>query len=78
MRTISFNRFYDPFWNELSTFFNYVPEGYELVETPEHKRERLQKEIEEKKASVAYLTKHLAELSKQIEAEEKDLLALSP
>ena len=81
-------KFLDPFWNDIFYRFDYqtgnthypafVPDGYELVETQEHKRERLQKEIEEKRASVAYLTKHLAELSQQIEAEEKDLLALKP
>ena len=69
---------YNPFLRELYGFFTYIPDGYTLVESPEHKRERLQKEIEEKRASVAYLTKHLAELSQQIEAEEKDLLALKP
>lgn len=69
-------------FNELYYRFDYpvtctLPEGYELVETKDHKRERLQKEIEEKKASVEYLTRRLTELTANIESEEKELLALS-
>lgn len=54
-----------------------VPEGFELVETEGHKKERLEKEIASKKQSLSYLQKHLTELSAEIAEEEKALLELS-
>lgn len=53
-----------------------VPEGFQLVETEEHKKERLEKEIASKKQSLSYLQKHLTELTSQLELEEKELLEL--
>jgi len=66
----------DPFWGEISAFFNFIPQGYELVETPEHKKERLTLELEEKKKSLAYLEKRITALTAEIELEEKQLLGL--
>jgi hypothetical protein len=54
-----------------------VPEGYELVETEEHKRERLESELQQKKKMLSYHEKALASLSAQIEQEEKELLSLT-
>ena len=54
-----------------------VPYGYRIIETEEHKQERLAQSLQEKKASVEYLTKRLTELTATIENEERELLALS-
>lgn len=59
------------------TFGTFVPEGYELIETNSHKKERLEKEIATKKQSLSYLQKHLTELTAEIESEEKALLELT-
>ena len=71
------NRFFDDVYYRFTYPVHYtIPAGYDLVESVEHKRERLQAELQEKKASVAYLTKRLTELTAAIESEEKELLAL--
>lgn len=54
----------------------YVPDGYELVENEAHKKSRLERELQEKKKSLEYTEKKLAELQAQIAEEEKELLAL--
>jgi flagellar hook-associated protein FlgK len=69
--------------DEVSSYFNSwgfdvkVPEGYELRETPAHKKQRLESSIQEKKQSLSGYEKRIAELSSQIEQEEKSLLELS-
>lgn len=60
------------------TYDMFVPEGYNLVENTEHKTQRLQKSIDEKKASVSFLTKRITDLGAEIEDEEKELLSLNP
>jgi hypothetical protein len=72
----------DLFWDwlndwPLSPFGNIAaPDGYELVEKAEHKADRLQKSVDEKKASVSYLTKKLTEITAEIESEERELGSL--
>lgn len=68
---------YDPFWREVNTFFNFVPEGYELVEKPEHKKARIERELQEKKALLAQLNKRASEVALEIENEQKELLSLN-
>lgn len=65
------------FFNPTYTIGTIIPEGYTLVETEEHKKERLEKEIASKKQSLSYLQKHLTELTSQLELEEKELLELT-
>jgi hypothetical protein len=54
-----------------------IPEGYRLVETDEHKKQRIEAEIQQKKKMLSYHEKALASLSAQIEQEEKELLSLT-
>lgn len=61
-----------PFWS----FGFSVPEGFELVEKPDHKKERLQKELQEKKTNLSYLEKRMSTIAREIEEEEKQLLSL--
>ena len=74
-RTIDevFERFLTPSY----TIGALIPDGYELVETEDHKKARLEKEIASKKQSLSYLQKHLTELTSQLEQEEKELLELT-
>ncbi len=72
-------RFYDPFWADLEMFFRpSVPDGYELIEKEEHKKQRLQEGLEEKRRSLAYLEKRLTELTSAIESDENSLKSLGP
>lgn len=68
---------YDPFWREVNAFFTHIPEGYELVEKPEHKKARLERELQEKKALLAQLNKRASEVALEIENEQKELLSLN-
>ena len=72
----------DLFWDWVSPYFGwtanvFIPEGYELIESESHKKERIEGSLSEKKASVSYLEKRVLELSKEIENEEKELLSLN-
>lgn len=71
------NEVFERFLNPTYTIGTLIPDGYELVETEEHKKERLEKEIASKKQSLSYLQKHLTELTSQLELEEKELLELA-
>lgn len=62
--------------SDLTFWFPGVPEGYELVETEEHKKQRLQDELNDKKALLAGYEKRLASLTSEIETTEKELKAL--
>lgn len=67
---------YIDFWRDVYPRF-FLPEGYDLVENEEHKRQRIQRELQEKKRSLSYLEKRQSELAAEIEEEEKELLALN-
>ena len=60
------------------SYFNVtVPEGYKLVEDDAHKKERLQKQLENYKTNLAYYEKKVSELASAIEIEEKEFLGLT-
>jgi len=51
-------------------------DGYTLVETEEHKKARIEASLQENKRILAYHERKVSELSKAIEAEEKEILSL--
>ena len=54
-----------------------LPEGYELVETDAHKKQRLEASLQENKKLLAYHEKKIQELAKTIESAEKEILQLT-
>ncbi len=76
-------KYNESFWNVLSDVYPFfttnvtLPEGYELVETESHKKQRLEESIADKKLSLSAYEKRISELSKQISNEESELLQLS-
>ena len=53
-----------------------LPEGYDLVERPEHVKKRLEKEIGVIKREISYHSKHATSLSEELEKYEKELKKL--
>jgi len=50
-----------------------IPEGYELVETPEHKKKRLKEKIEALKKQKEYHNTEGARIAEELAKAEKEL-----
>lgn len=50
-----------------------IPEGYELVEKPEYKKQKLEKYIEVLKREIKYYERNGASLREELAENEKDL-----
>ena len=60
-------------WDEFFTSSIGVPEGYDLVEKPEYKKQRLKKEIEFHKSNIENYKRYLSEEEKSLENKTKEL-----
>jgi hypothetical protein len=62
-------------WEEFVSNFTSsgIPEGYELKEKDEHKKERLKKEIEAHKFNIKTYKRYLSEEEEQLKNKQKEL-----
>jgi hypothetical protein len=58
------------------TWDAFIPEGYTLVETNEHKRKRLEQSLQEAKEFLSYHENKVQQLSKSISEQEAELKSL--
>jgi septal ring factor EnvC (AmiA/AmiB activator) len=71
-----FNRFIVEPKSVNLTWDAFVPDGFKLVETDEHKKQRLQKELQQKKQELSYHENKVQQLSKSISEQEAELKSL--
>jgi septal ring factor EnvC (AmiA/AmiB activator) len=71
-----FNRFVVEPKSVNLTWEAFVPDGFKLVETDEHKKQRLQKELQQKKQELSYHENKVQQLSKSISEQEAELKSL--
>jgi len=62
-----------PFGLSATTALGYVPEGYELVEKPEYKKQRLEEEIKSLEKQVEWHSGQGAAASDKLKELKKDL-----
>jgi|GEM_PF-4441252 len=60
-------------WNEYVTSLNGVPEGYELKEKDDHKKKRIEAEIEQHKSNIEIYKRYLSEEEEFLNKKTKEL-----